>query len=577
LAAVADALAREFPQTNSGRGVAIQPLDSAVIGTDLRQTSVLFIGVVAFVLLICCANVANLLLARASARARELAIRTAVGANRGRLIRQLLTESVVLSILGGALGLALGAAILQAAPALIPPGLLPPSVSLTFDLRVVSFCASAALLVGVLFGLAPAWQATAVASSQALAVDSRTTVGGGGRLRHLLVATEVATAVLLLVGAGLLLRTLLVVQGVDRGYRAESALTMIVDPLGSEYPTTEKLLQFYDAVEQEVRAVPGMRSVAWATTVPLGQSYEGQSFVAIAGDPPVDESHRLTADYQVVSPSYFQAVDLPIVGGRPFDERDTAGGVPVCIVNEAFVRTHLRGRSPIGMRVAIQSDQASPVRELEIVGVARQVKGRPDETDEFEQVYVPMAQDPPGDVYLIARPASGTASALAPSVRAAIARVDKAQLVSVRDVMTLEDVAREATGRHRFRAVLVTAFAALALALAMVGLFGILAYSVQRRVRDLGVRRALGATTGDVVRSVVSGAARVLVAGVLAGVVLAVALGRLLASMLFGVAPLDPVTFAIVLGVLALTALIAVAGPAWKATRVDPVVALRSE
>jgi putative ABC transport system permease protein len=374
-----------------------------------------------------------------------------------------------------------------------------------------------------------------------------------------------------------LLRTLLVVQGVDRGYRAESVLTMIVDPLSSEYPTADRLLQFYDAVEQEVRALPGMHSVAWATTVPLGQSYEGQSIVAIAGDPPVDDGQQLTADYQVVSPSYFKAVDLPILAGRPFDERDRVGGVPVCIVNEAFVRTHLRGRSPIGMRVALRSDQAAPVRELEIVGVARQVKGRPDEADEFEQVYVPMAQDPPGDVYLIARPASRTAAALAPSVRAAIARVDKAQLVSVRDVMTLEDVAWEATGRHRFRAVLVTAFAALALLLAMVGLFGILAYSVQRRIRDLGVRRALGATTGDVVRSVVGGAARVLAIGLLVGVVLSVVLGRLLASMLFGVAPLDPVTFAVVCVVLGVTALVAVAGPAWKATRVDPVVALRSE
>jgi putative ABC transport system permease protein len=577
LSAVAGALATEYPKTNEGRGVTLEPFADAVIGADLRQTSMLFLGVVAFVLLICCANVANLLLARATVRSRELAIRSALGADRPRLIRQLLTESVVLSIVGGALGLALGAAILQAAPSIIPEGLLPPAVNLTVDLRLVAFCAGAALLVGLLFGLAPAFQATALQSAQALAANSRGSVGGGSRLRNMLVAGEVATAVLLLVGAGLLLRTLMAVQNVDRGYRAESVLTMVVDPLGSEYPTSEKLLQFYDTVAEEARALPGVRSVAWASTLPMGTSYEGTKFVSIVGDPPPQDSKQPSADYQVVNPSYFQAVDLPVITGRGFDERDIRGGVPVCIVNEAFVRAHLQGRSPIGMRVSLRDNVETPPTEREIVGVARQVKGRPDETDAFEQVYIPMAQDPLGDMFLMVRPATGSASVLAPSVRAAIARVDKQQLVSVRNVMTLEDVAWEATGRHRFRAVLVAAFAGLALVLAMVGLFGILAYSVQRRVRDLGVRRALGATTGDVVRSVLGGAMQVLAIGLGVGVVLSIALGRVLESMLFGVQPLDPLTFALVIVVLTLTALVAVAGPAWKATRVDPVVALRTE
>jgi putative ABC transport system permease protein len=229
------------------------------------------------------------------------------------------------------------------------------------------------------------------------------------------------------------------------------------------------------------------------------------------------------------------------------------------------------------MRVSLRSTVDSPSVEREIIGVARQVKGRPDQTEAFNQVYVPLAQDPLGDMFMAVRPASGRADALAPSVRAAIGRVDTQQLVSVRNVLTLDDVAWEATGRHRFRAVLVTAFAVLALVLAMVGLFGILAYSVQRRIRDLGVRRALGATTGDVVRAVVGGAIRVVALGAVVGVALAVVLGRLLASMLFGVAPLDPITFLAVIAVLLLTGLLAVAGPAWKATRIDPVVALRSE
>jgi putative ABC transport system permease protein len=579
MAGVSGGLAREFPKTNAGRGVALEPMHDAVIGGELRRTSILFLGVVAFVLLICCANVANLLLARATARTRELAVRTALGADRRRVIRQLLTESLLLAIGGGALGLGLGVAILRVAPAMIPEGLLPAAVTLTFDLRVVSFCAAAALLVGILFGLAPAWQATAFAPAQALASGTRTTSARGGRLRSALVAGEVATAVLLLFGAGLLLRTLLAVTSVDRGYRAENALTMLLDPLGSSYPTAPLLLQFYDAVEREVAAIPGVKGVAYATTLPLGESSFGQFFFTVAGAPPVAESQTPTADYQIVSHGYFRALDLPIMAGRSFDDRDKNGGAPVCIVNEAFVRKHLNGRSPIGEHLALRESAAAGSPEVirEIVGVARQVKGRPDETADLIQIYVPVTQEPTDDIFMIVRPASGRAEALAPAVRAAIGRIDKDQLVSVRDVRTLEDVAQEATSRYRFRAQLVVAFAALALLLAMVGLFGILAYSVQQRMRDIGVRRALGATAGDVVRLVVKSAAGVIAIGAAIGLALSVVLGRLLATMLFGVQPMDPVTFAFVTLVLAVTAAVAAAGPAWRATRVDPIRALRQD
>jgi putative ABC transport system permease protein len=395
----------------------------------------------------------------------------------------------------------------------------------------------------------------------------------------MLVAGEVATAVLLLFGGGLLLRTLLAVESVDRGYRAESVLTMILDPLGSRYRTDAAEMRFYQAVEQEVAALPGVRGVAWASTLPLGRSYQGPSFFEIMGDPPVAESQRPTADYQIVSPSYFTTLDLPIMAGRGFDNRDLPESPQVCIVNEAFARGYLQGRSPLGLRVAIRPTEfakATPdVRE--IVGVARQVKGRPDETEDLVQIYVPLAQNTPGDIFMVVRPVSGRAEALAPSVREAIARVDKEQLVSVRDVMTLDDVAWEATARHRFRAVLVMAFAGLALVLAMVGMFGILAYSVQQRVREFGVRRALGATTGDVLRLVAGNALRVIAAGAIVGLALSMVLGRLLATMLFGVEPLDATTFACVALVLAITATVSIAGPAWRATRIDPAVALRSE
>ena len=506
---MADGLAREFPESNAGRGVRLESMHDTAIGSDLKVTSMLFLGVVGFVLLICCANVANLLMARASARTRELAVRAALGAGRRRIIRQLLTESLLLSVIGGGLGIALGAVLLRAAPALIPAGLLPGTVTLAFDLRVIAFCAAAALTIGVLFGLAPAWQATSISTTAAMGADTRTTTGAGGRLRSLLVIGEVATAVLLLFGAGLLLRTLMAVNSFDRGYRAESVLTMMVDPLGSSYPTPEKLQQFYDQVEAEVRTVPGVQDVAWSSALPLGDSLYGDFALTyeVVGDPQVPEAQRPTTNYQVVSPAYFSTVDLPIVAGRAFDSRDTRDSPRVCIVNEAFVRT-LGGRSPIGMKVSFRvagSPQDKP-DVGEIVGVAKQVKGRPDEPKDFVQIYVPMAHDLVDDTLLMVRPKAGDAEALIPAVRAAISRIDKDQLVSVRDVVTLEDIAWASTGRHRFRAVLVTAFATLAVVLAMVGVFGILAYSVQQRVRDFGVRRALGATTGDVLRLVVSGA-----------------------------------------------------------------------
>ena len=579
LGAVAEGLASEFPEFNKGRSVRLEPMHDTMIGSDLKTTSMLFLGVVGFVLLICCANVANLLLTRATARSRELAVRAALGAGRARIIRQLLTESLVLSLIGGALGIGVGAAILQVAPLLMPEGLLPPTVTLSFDLRLVAFCAGTALLVGVVFGMAPAFQATSVAPTEAMGADSRTTAGGAGRVRSLLVMSEVATAVLLLIGAGLLLRTLIAVQSFDRGYRAESVLSMLVDPLGSSYPTPERLQQFFDQVEAEVRAVPGVADVGWSSAPPLGESLFGDDYLwtyEIVGDPPVDEARKPTTSFQLVSPTYFSTLDLPIVAGRAFDARDNLHSPKVVIVNEAFARS-LGTRNPIGLQVSYRvagSPNAKP-RVAEIVGVAKQVKFRPDESRDYVQLYVPLAQDLVDDILLMVRAKTGRADALVPAVRAAVARIDREQLVGVAGITTLEDVEWVATGRHRFRAVMVAAFAALAVALAMVGVFGVLAYSVQQRIRDFGVRRALGASSGDVMRLVFGSAIKVVGAGAMIGLVLAAAAGRLISTMLFGVQPLDLGTFGVVAVIMAMTAVVAIAGPAWRAARVDPATALR--
>jgi putative ABC transport system permease protein len=579
IATVASGLAKEFPQSNTGRTVYLEPLHEVLVGRELRTTSILFLGVVGFVLLICCANVANLLLARATARARELAIRSAIGARRGRVIRQLLTESLVLAVIGGTLGVAVGAGILEVAPSILPAGLLPGMVTIVFDARVLAFCGVAALLVGILFGLAPAWHATGVSSAQVLAGESRASTGRGGKIRGLLVVAEVATAVLLLFGGGLLLRSLMAVERVDRGYHTDGAVTMMVDPLGSTYPTPPRLLQFFDEVEREVRAIPGVRNVAYTSALPLGASDLGPASFEIVGDPPPANGQRPAAAFQLVSHAYFDTLRIPVVAGRGFTDRDTLDSPPVCIVSEAFVRTYLGGRSPIGLQIGLrpaQIPQAKPdIRE--IVGVVGQVKGRPDEIEDVIQVYVPFEQRPVDDIYLVAAPQSPGLAGLAASVRAAIDRVDTAKLVSVHMIQTLDDIAWDATGRYRFRAVLVMTFATLALVLAMVGVFGVLGYAVQQRSREFGVRMALGATAGNVMTLVLGSAGRLVLTGVVVGLALAVVSARTISTFLFGVPPLDPMTFAAVAGLLVVTASIAVAVPALRALRVDPVEAFRAE
>jgi putative ABC transport system permease protein len=348
------------------------------------------------------------------------------------------------------------------------------------------------------------------------------------------------------------------------------------------YATPESLARFYDAIQEEVRREPGVRRVAIGGSLPLDGAWFGQAF-DIVGDPPKPPSTRDSAVYHMVSPSYFETLDIPIVKGRAFADTDSSDGVQVCIVSEAFVRRYLGGRNPIGMRLVVprilfagdpaNAGEPPPVRE--IVGVARQVKVAPTEPQPVPQLYVPIAQNSFYTATIIVRPSSGSASALLPSVRAAIARVDKEQAVA--RVRTIDVVASEATARPRFRAVLVGTLAALALMLAMVGVFGVLAYSVQTRLREFGVRMALGAGASDVLRLVFGSAARMTVIGLAIGLTLAAVLSRWLATLVYPVAPLDPVTFSVVPIVLIVTAAMAVAVPSIRAMRVDPVVAFRSE
>jgi putative ABC transport system permease protein len=573
LTTVAETIARESPATNHGHGVAIEPLREMLFGSELRFTSLLLLGVVGFVLLMCCANVANLVLTRASARTRELAVRAALGAGRGRVVRQLLTESLVLGALGAVLGAGIGLAILQVAPTLVPPGLLPTTVPLSFDARVAAFCVTTTLTVAIGFGLLPARQATSRSLAQAVGAGAQASASGNSSVRTLIATTEVAIAVLLLCGAGLLLRTLLILGHVDPGHEARDVLTLIVGPgmTGDQ----DAMRRFYDAVEREVRSVPGVQSAGWGSALPFAGMWYGQSF-QIEGDPPRPQADRESAGYQMVSATYFRTLGIPILAGRDFTESDRAGNVQVCIVNEAFVRRYLSGRSPLETRLAVNAMAQPPQVILrEIVGVVRQVKERPGEPEDRPHIYVPIAQNSWWSASLVVQADRAPATALAPAVRAAVARVNPDRAVAA--VRTLDDIEREATATPRFRAALVGTFAGLALMLAAVGVFGVLACSVQQRRREFGVRMALGASTGVVLRLVTRSAMGIVAVGAAIGLVAAAALGQTISTFLFGVEPRDPVTYTAVALLVAVTAAAATAAPALRATRVDPAVALRAE
>jgi putative ABC transport system permease protein len=572
---VAQNIARLAPETNKNWTVTIEPLRDALVSGEVRSTSLVLGGVVAFVLLMACANVANLLLARGIGRAREIAVRAALGASGRQLARLLLIESLVLAMLGGAAGLALSWAALQVAPSVVPPGLLPEGIPLQFDARVTFFATALTGLTGVLFGMAPAWHAARTPLGESLAAGGRASIGGVGRLRALLAVGEVAGAVLLLAGAGLLVRTLASVNAEDPGYHADSVLTMSVSLPLSRYADQTRVLTFFRRAEAALAAIPGVESVGFVDNLPLDGWNIGQG-IEIVGAPPVDASARKSAHYQMTSPRYFETMGIRLAAGRAFTERDVETSPPVCIVNEEFVRRFLSGRDPLGaiVKVANMAPGNAPTIPREIVGVIRQVAIGAGEKEKAPEIYVPMEQNV-WYASAIALKTAGPPATFAAAARAAIASIDKDQPVT--RVRTMDEVAAEATQGPRFRAALVGTFAGIALALAAVGIFGVLTFSVRERMREFGVRVALGASTADILRLVVGNGLKIAVSGVAIGLAAAAVLTRTLASLLFGVTPLDPVTFLAAPALLVTTALVACVAPALRAVRVDPAVTLRQE
>jgi putative ABC transport system permease protein len=576
MAIVGRRIAQSSPDTNKEWGVTVEPLHDAIVGHELRTTSLVLAAVVVCVLLMACANVASLLLARGIGRARELAVRAALGGTRKRLVRQLLIESVVLAVPGGIGGLALGWTALRAAPALMPADTLPESITLSLDLRVTAFTASVTIITGVLFGLAPAWQARRLSLIGALGGGGRASTQIAGRFRSILAAGEIAIAVLLVTGAGLLLRTLASIDRVDPGFRADHVLTMRVSLPIDRYKTPDEAGVFYQRAIAEVGALPGVRAASFGGALPLDGWDIGQGF-EVVGAPAVDPSHQPAAHYQIVGTQYFSVLGIPILRGRSFTDVDTHSSLPVCIVSEAFARRFLAGRDAIGARVRIDAmgpEGPTPVVR-EVVGVSRQVKvNGPDEREDAVEVYVPITQNPWYWASLVVK-SDGEAAALMAGIRAAVARVDPNQPLT--NVRTMETVAAEATARPRFRAQLIGTFAVLSVLLATVGVAGVIASTVSERRREFGIRMALGANGNDVLRLVLATACRIAVAGAALGLAGTVALTRSLESLLFGVTPLDPPTLVAAPTLLTITALAACAVPALRAARIDPAVTLRRD
>ena len=576
MAVIAAQIAEISPATNKDWGVTIDPLRESIVGAELRTTSLVLAGVVFFILLMACANVASLMLARGAARTREMAVRAALGAGGKRLAKQVLTESLLLSALGGAGGLGLAWILIRTVPRLIPEGALPAGLALSLDLRVVAFTAGVSLATGLLFALAPVWQLSGGSLAGAMREGGRGVALGNTRMLAALAMAEIAIAVMVVSGAGLFLRTLERLSQVDPGFHAARVLTMRVSLPLSRYPTTAHMLAFYQAAQTEIESLPGVRSASFGGSLPLTGFDIGQG-VRIVGQPETEESRSRRTHYQMVGARYFETLGIPLQAGRAFSSHDDGASPQVAIVNQEFVRRYLNGQPAIGTRIRVSAMEPAGPRlvEREIVGVVGQVKvDGLGETENTVEVYVPLTQNAWDNASIAVR-ATGDPLALTAAVKAVIAKFDKQ--LAVTNIRTMEEIAAESVARPRFRARLVGGFAALALLLSAVGIFGVLAFSVSRRKREFGIRMALGAQVADVLSLVLAGGVKIAAAGVLIGLAGAAALARTLAALLFGIDPLDGVTFSAAAALLAVVALAAASIPAWRAARVDPSIALRDQ
>jgi len=570
---IADKLEKQYPDTNTQHGVLLVPYHNDLVA-DYRTALWIILGAVACVLLIACANVANLLLARATARYKEIAVRAALGANRWRVIRQLLTESLVLSLIGGVLGLLLAWWGTEALVRLIPAD-LPRLSEIGIDAPVFGFTLLMSAVTGVVFGLAPALQASKIELTEAMKEGGRAAGTGGGRarLRNSLVVAEIALAMVLLVSAGLLLKTFRKLQQVDLGFNTNHVLTASVEIPESRYPKPEQAATFYKSLVEKVRTLPGVESASAVIPQPLS----GDTFI-ISFDVEgrnIPKGDQPSAHFRAVSTDYFSTMKIPVLSGRDFTERDDEKSPPVIIINEAFAQKHFPGENPIGKHLKPGISLEGPTQWREIVGVVKNVKHRQSLTRDYEpEYYFPHAQMPIGSMSLVIR-TKNEPTGLAGVIQRAVNSLDKD--VPVYRIKTLDQYLGTAVAQPKFNAMLLSLFAGLALLLTAVGLYGVMAYSVAQRTQEIGVRIALGAQTQDVMKMVLRHGLTLAVIGLLIGAGAALALTRLMAGLLYGVTPTDATTFLLIALMLTLVALLACYLPARRAAKVDPMVALRYE
>ncbi|HEV2864463.1 MAG TPA: ABC transporter permease [Pyrinomonadaceae bacterium] len=564
---------RQFPDEGLRLGLRLVTLHEALVG-DVRFALLVLLGAVGLVLLIACVNVANLSLARSASRRREMAVRTALGASRGRVVRQLLTESLLLSLLGGAAGLLLamwGTDLLIAAS----PVDIPRLKEVGLDARVVGFTTAVSVLTGVLFGLAPALQVSRAQLADSLKEGARGSTEGGGRVRarSLLVVAEVALSLVLLAGAGLLLRSFERVRAVDPGFDPQNVLTVGLSAARSKYQTGEQQAAFFGDVVRRVSESPGVVSAGLTSMLPLSGDNSAGTFL-IDGRPAPAASEKPKANYRVVSPDYFRTMGIALKSGRAVTEHDTNDAPRVIVINEALARRYFSGEDPLGRRIRIETDPQlepnPPARE--VVGVVADVRHESLEAPAEPEYYLPYRQAPERYMEVVARMAPGVG---AEALRAAVKAVDREQYVP--EVAPMSKLLSESVARRRFQMLLLGLFAAAALVLAAVGIYGVMSYAVTQRTHEIGVRLALGAEGGDVLRMVVGQGLGLALAGVGVGLLAALVLARAISGLLYGISPADPVTFASVSLLLVAVALFACVVPARRATRVDPMIALRHE
>jgi putative ABC transport system permease protein len=569
LAGIAKQLEQAFPEKNTGWGVNLVPMHEQVVG-EIRPVLVVLFAAVAFVLLIACANVANLLLARAASRQKELALRAALGAGRVRLVRQMLTESVLLSLMGGVLGVLLAFWGIQFLIGFGPDN-IPRLNEISIDLRVLGFTFGISLLCGVLFGLIPALQASRPDLNDALKEGSRGSTGGrSGMFRNVFVIAEVSLALVLLIGAGLMIRSFMRLQSVETGFNPENVLTMRLQLPKKNYPEPHQIVNFFKQAQDRIAALPGVQAVGAISYLPLTGGLASRDAFKIAGQPAPLPGQEPGVEVRVITPTYFRAMGIPLLKGRLLDERDVKES-RVLLINETMARRYFPGVDPVGKQMEVFWDGSGPD---EIVGVVGDIRESTLNKEPEPAIYWSHAREPYSGMALVVR-TSGDASRFATAVQKEIRALDPDQPVS--DVRTMKEVIAKSIARPRFNTLLLTIFAGVALVLASVGLYGVMNYSATQRTHEVGIRMALGATRTDIMRLVVGNGMLLTLIGIGIGVAASLLLTRVMASLLFGVTATDVPTFLGVSAVLSAVALIANYIPARRATRVDPVIALRYE